>query len=104
MRAPSPRTRREASRPPGSRPLPTLTIVAGRQDYDAIARRLKEARAEAVLFAGYPTEARVILDGLRREGSDTRVSWLGFDWRRPDFADTAGADPERLRVLYGAQS
>jgi branched-chain amino acid transport system substrate-binding protein len=82
----------------GFAPLPMLTIVAGRQDYDAIARRLKEARAEAVLFAGYPAEARVILDGFRREGLDARV--LGSDsLATQEFADTAGADPERLRVL-----
>jgi branched-chain amino acid transport system substrate-binding protein len=75
-----------------------LTIVAGRQDYDAIARRLKDARAEAVLFAGYPAEARVILDGFRREGLDARV--LGSDsLATPEFTDTAGANPERLRVL-----
>jgi branched-chain amino acid transport system substrate-binding protein len=82
----------------GLAPLPMLTIVAGRQDYDAIARRLKDAREEAVLFAGYPAEARVILDGFRREGLDTR--FLGSDsLATPEFADTAGADPERLRVL-----
>jgi len=82
----------------GVAPLPMRKIVAGRRDYDAIVRGLKDARAEAVLFAGYPAEARVIVAGLRREGLGTH--FLGSDsLATPEFADMAGADPERLRIL-----
>ncbi len=86
----------------GVSPPPTIAIAAGRKEYDVIVRRLKDARAEAVLFAGYPTEARVIVDGLGREGSGTR--FLGSDsLATPEFAERAGADQERLHVLL-AQS
>ena len=75
-----------------------LPIVAGREDYDAIALRLKEARTEALFFAGYPTEARIILNGLRRAGSDVR--FLGSNsLATPEFSDVSSADLARIRVL-----
>jgi branched-chain amino acid transport system substrate-binding protein len=83
--------------------VPTLAIAAGGKDYDAIVRRLAEARAEAVFFAGYPAEARVIVTALRRAGLDTR--FLGSDsLATAEFTDVAGGDPERICVLVAREA
>lgn len=45
-----------------------VPIVAGRRSYDAEIVRLAAMRPEAILFAGYPAEAAVLLVGLRNAG------------------------------------
>jgi branched-chain amino acid transport system substrate-binding protein len=86
----------------GVAPQPMLTIVAGRQDYDAIARSLKERGAEVAFFAGYPSEARVIVAGFRRLGLDT--PFLGSDsLATPEFADGPGADALKISVLVARE-
>ncbi|MBY0226409.1 MAG: ABC transporter substrate-binding protein [Hyphomicrobium sp.] len=45
-----------------------IPIVAGRRDYDAEMQKLKNAPPEAVFFAGYPSEAAVVLRSLRKAG------------------------------------
>lgn len=75
-----------------------LPIVSGRKDYEPVARQLEEAGTEALLFAGYPTEALVILDDLRRAGSDAR--FIGSDsLATAEFSDASAADATRIRVL-----
>jgi branched-chain amino acid transport system substrate-binding protein len=82
----------------GVAPLPMLSIVAGRQDYSAITRRLRDGSADVLFIAGYPSEARLIVDDLKRAGLGTRV--LGTDSLATlEFADVAAANGERLRVL-----
>ncbi|MGZ8410919.1 MAG: ABC transporter substrate-binding protein [Hyphomicrobium sp.] len=45
-----------------------VPIVAGRRDYDAEMQKLKSSPPEAVFFAGYPSEAAVVLRSLRKVG------------------------------------
>jgi branched-chain amino acid transport system substrate-binding protein len=84
----------EAGAPP---PL-VLTIVAGEKDYGALAARLAQSRVEAVLFAGFPIEAGIVLRQLRAAGSAAM-------FLAPDFAATAelvsaaGSAAEGLNVL-----
>lgn len=48
-------------------PAPLVVpIVAGRRDYDADLLKLKAAPPDAIFFAGYPSEAAVVLRGLRK--------------------------------------
>lgn len=62
-----------------------LPIVAGKQDYIDAALKLHDSGAEAVLFAGYPEEAGVIVSGLEALGASTPL--LGSDsLATPEFA------------------
>ena len=48
-------------------PAPTvIPIVAGRRDYDAELARLTASPPQAIFFAGYPSEAAVVLRELRK--------------------------------------
>ena len=52
-----------------SRKLPPpviVPIVAGRRDYDVELAKLAAAPPQAIFFAGYPSEAGVVLRGLRK--------------------------------------
>jgi branched-chain amino acid transport system substrate-binding protein len=49
-------------------PPSVVPIVAGRRDYDAEMQKLKGLPPEAVFFAGYPSEAAVVLRSLRKAG------------------------------------
>jgi branched-chain amino acid transport system substrate-binding protein len=49
-------------------PPVVVPIVAGRRDYDAEVQKLKSSPPDAVFFAGYPSEAAVVLKSLRKAG------------------------------------
>jgi branched-chain amino acid transport system substrate-binding protein len=49
-------------------PPAVVPIVAGRREYDAEIARLRASPPGAVFFAGYPSEAAVVLRGLRMAG------------------------------------
>jgi branched-chain amino acid transport system substrate-binding protein len=70
------------------RPAPVvIPIVAGRRDYSVEIEKLVLARAEAVFFAGYPSEAAVLLRGMRRAG--LYAVFIGSDANATsEFADT----------------
>lgn len=88
----------EAVKRGGIAPLPAIGIVSGQKDYDAVARSLVAANAEAILFAGFPAEAQLILKALRAQGS--AAHFLGSDaLAAPDFQDVSAGDAERVRVL-----
>ena len=53
------------------------TIIAGERDYDALAVKLKAQGVKAVYFAGFPSEAAVVFDGLKRTGLTAR--FIGSD-------------------------
>lgn len=80
-----------------------LPIVAGRRQYEAEIAKLAEMNVEATLFAGYPSEAAVILRGMRRAGIKGLL--LGSDANATaDFANAVreidGSD--RVAVLMPA--
>ena len=45
-----------------------LTIVAGEKDYSALITQLKTANIDAIYFAGFPSEAELIVGALRAAG------------------------------------
>jgi branched-chain amino acid transport system substrate-binding protein len=49
-------------------PPAVVPIVAGRRDYTAELAKFAAAPPDAIFFAGYPSEAAVILSGLRKSG------------------------------------
>ena len=83
-----------------------LTIVAGHRDYPEITDPVTAKSIEAMVFAGFPDEAAIILTGLRAKGSKT--AFLGSDsLATPSFSERAAADSSIVRVLYprdGTQS
>jgi branched-chain amino acid transport system substrate-binding protein len=77
--------------------LPVLTLVAGKAAYPDVLAKLKTLNTEAVLFAGYPNEAAIIVGGARREGLG--LAFLGSDsLATPEFAQRIGED-RGTRVL-----
>ena len=71
--------------------LPVLTLVAGKAAYPDILAKLKALNTEAILFAGYPNEAAIIVEGARREGLG--LKFLGTDsLATPDFAERIDDD------------
>jgi branched-chain amino acid transport system substrate-binding protein len=65
-----------------------LPLVAAKADYPEIVAKTKALNAEAVFFAGYPEEAQIILDDLRRAG--VAAPFLGSDSLAvPEFAQEA---------------
>lgn len=73
-------------------------IVASEKSYAPVAAGLFAGNVEAVFFAGYPAEAIIILEGLRKAGSKAR--FLGCDsLLAPDFAGTATARNDGVRLL-----
>lgn len=69
------------------KPAPVvIPLVAGRRDYTPEIEKLMAAQAEAILFAGYPSEAGVLLRGLRKAGFNG--VFIGSDANAtPEFAD-----------------
>lgn len=84
----------------GLTPL-VLTIVAGHRDYPEITGPVLQKKIEALVFAGFPDEAAIVLTGLRSAGS--AAAFLGSDTlATPSFAERAAADSGTVRVLYPA--
>lgn len=85
----------------GITPAPIVPIVAGRRDYDTEVAQLALARPEAVLFAGYPSEAALILRGMRKAGLASVL--VGSDaLATAEFAAFVGEDDiagRRVQVL-----
>jgi branched-chain amino acid transport system substrate-binding protein len=76
---------------------PVLTLVSGKAAYPDILAKLKTLNAEAVLFAGYPNEAAIVVEGARREGLG--LAFLGSDsLATPEFTQRIGED-RGTRVL-----
>jgi branched-chain amino acid transport system substrate-binding protein len=76
---------------------PVLTLISGKAAYPDILAKLKALNTEAVLFAGYPNEAAIIVEGVRREGLG--LAFLGSDsLATPEFAQRIGED-RGTRVL-----
>jgi branched-chain amino acid transport system substrate-binding protein len=83
-------------------PVAVLPIVAGKRDYEDVARALRERGAEDVLLVGYPDEAVIIVSAIERLGFQIRV--LGTDsLATPDFANFAARAQIRLQVLLPAE-
>lgn len=79
-------------------PVAMVPIVANKPDYGEAVLRLRDSGAEAVLFAGYPEEASIILSNLRASGS--AIPLLGADaMATPDFADVAARSKSLVQVL-----
>lgn len=86
----------------GVDPVSLVPIVAGKPDYEEIALRLKEDRAEALFFAGYPDEAAIIVARLAALGVDIPI--LGSDaLATPEFARTASQAGQRIAVLLPSE-
>lgn len=82
---------RRALKDAGIAEPPILALVAAKAAYPDILAKLKSLDAEAVLFAGYPNEAAIILEGVRREG--LKLAFLGSDsLATPEFAQRIGPD------------
>jgi branched-chain amino acid transport system substrate-binding protein len=89
---------RQALKEAGIAEVPVLTLVAGKAAYPEVQSELKKIEAEAVLFAGYPDEAVIVLGAARREGS--RVAFLGSDsLATPEFARRVAGD-RAVRALF----
>lgn len=75
-----------------------LAIVAGNRDYRETIAEIRAARAEAVLFAGFPDEAAIIATGLAENGP--AIPFLGTDsLATPGFAEMARRLPTPIHVL-----
>jgi branched-chain amino acid transport system substrate-binding protein len=86
----------------GVETVSVLPIVAGKPDYEATVLRLKEERAEAVFFAGYPQEAAIVVSALAALGLDIPV--LGSDTlATPELARSADQLKARIEVLLPAE-
>jgi branched-chain amino acid transport system substrate-binding protein len=71
-----------------------VPIVAGRRDYDAELQKLKISPPEAIFFAGYPSEAAVVLRSLRAVGITAAL--IASDANATDEFGAAAALVERL--------
>lgn len=73
-------------------------IVASEKSYAPVIAGITGANIEAVYFAGYPAEALIILDGLRKAGA--KPQFLGCDaLAATDFAGAPVARQENVRVM-----
>lgn len=85
----------------GVAPVAIVPIVAGKHDYGEAVLALKEKDAEAVLFAGYPAEASLIVYGIEKLGLPARV--LGSDaLATAGFAEFAAQAETPVSVLLPA--
>lgn len=83
-------------------PAAVIPVVAGKHDYEAAALALRDSGAEAVLVAGYPSEAAIAIAGLVRIGLDIPV--LGSDTlATADFAERVAKAGVRVEVLLPAR-
>lgn len=87
-------------------PALVLPIVAGRRDYEPEIAKLAAAKPEAILFAGYPSEAAVILRGLRKAGLTATL--IASDANAtPEFAEAANlsnSPADAVQVLTPAEA
>lgn len=82
----------------GVAPVAVVPIVANKHDYSDAVAQLQASDAEAVLFAGYPEEAAIVVAELDRAGLD--IPLLGSDaLATPEFAEVAGKSKRRIEVL-----
>lgn len=85
----------------GMPPVLVEGVVASEKDYSTVAVRIKAAGARLVYFAGFPSEAAILLGELRTVGSPTIM--LGPDTlATPDFAERAGQDAEGTIVTVSS--
>jgi branched-chain amino acid transport system substrate-binding protein len=83
-------------------PIALVPIVAGKQDYEAVARMLRERGAEDVLFAGYPDEAAIIVSAIDKLA--LAIPLIGSDaLATPDFARFSAKAQTRVQVLVPAE-
>ncbi len=86
----------------GVDPVALLPIVAGKQDYGDAVLKLRDSHAEAVLFAGYPEEANVIVSGLEALGA--HIPLLGSDsLATPEFAHVVERSRAPIEVLVPSE-
>lgn len=86
----------------GVAPAALIAIVAANDDYESSLLALKESGAEAVLFAGYPEEAAIILSGLERIGLS--IPLLGSDSLATEtFAERAAKSAAPVEILLPIQ-
>lgn len=86
----------------GVAPVALIAIVAAKDDYDAGLLALKDSGAEAVLFAGYPEEAAIVLSGLEKLGLS--IPLLGSDSLATEaFAERAAKAAAPVEVLLPVQ-
>ncbi len=52
----------------GVTPVTRATIVAGEKTYSDLITQLKQARTQMVYFAGFPSEAALVIEGLQKAG------------------------------------
>lgn len=72
-------------------PVLSEGIVASEKDYSALARRVVDSNAGLVYYAGFPTEAAIILREMRLIGS--RATVMGGDaLATAEFAERAGRE------------
>lgn len=82
----------------GVTPVAVLPIVAAKHDYDTSLVALRESSAEAVLFAGYPEEAGIVLAGMVRLGLS--IPLIGSDsLATAAFAQRAATAPMAVQTL-----
>ncbi len=81
------------------RPAPQVfTIYTGEKTYESVVANMNEAGIDAIFFAGYPTEAIIILNAMRRV--DLKAKFLGADsLLTPEFAAHPVARHADVRVL-----
>lgn len=81
--------------------LTVLPIAAGNRDYATAVGAIAEARAEALLFAGFVEEAAILVAGLAEQGLTMPV--LGTDsLATAAFADLAARSPAPVQILLPA--
>lgn len=75
-----------------------LAIIAGNREYRETISEIRAARAEAVLFAGFPDEAAIVAAGLAESGPP--IPFLGTDsLATPGFAEIAQRSAMPIQVL-----
>ena len=76
--------------PGGTSPPPSIGIVAGETDYTKAVREVSAARPSAILFAGFPAEAAILLRQLRAAGVTAPLLMIDAA-ATPEMAAHAGA-------------
>lgn len=85
--------------PGGTSPPPSIGIVAGETDYTKAVREVSAARPSAILFAGFPAEAAILLRQLRAAGVTAPLLMIDAA-ATPEMAAHAGALlDERVEVM-----
>lgn len=75
-----------------------LTLVAGDKDYGRLVGDLAKSAADAVLFAGFPIEAAIVLRQMRSAG--VKADFIGCDATATrEFLDAAGEAGANARFI-----